>query len=104
MTSRIFLLFPALVIAKDITVHMTQIRDLHNSLFEGHLKFTLTEEVIGWEVIVTFSVPVTGITVRYYSYMFCSCNQFVSKVGIYIFCSCNHFVSKVVIYMFCSCN
>jgi len=87
MMSRIFLLLPALVIATDITVPMTQIRDLHNGLFEGHLKFALTEEVIGWEVIVTFSVPVTGITVRYY--MFCSYIRLVSKVDIHIFCSCN---------------
>ena len=82
--SRIFLLLPALVIATDITVPMTQISDQHNGLFEGHLKFALTEEVIGWEVIVTFSVPVTGITVRYYSNMFCSCIRLVIKVVIHI--------------------
>ncbi|CAC5412493.1 E3.2.1.4 [Mytilus coruscus] len=33
---------------------MTQVRDEDNGHFEGHLVFDLTEEIVGWDVTVTY--------------------------------------------------
>lgn len=59
----LLIILPSAAIATDISVPMTQIRDQGNGQFEGHLTFALTEEVVGWEVVVTFSAPVTGLSV-----------------------------------------
>ncbi|XP_063408599.1 endoglucanase G-like [Mytilus trossulus] len=58
----LLIILPSAAIAADISVPMTQIRDQGNGKFEGHLTFALTEEVVGWEVVVTFSAPVTGLS------------------------------------------
>jgi hypothetical protein len=46
-----------------MTSTMDHVKNSGNGSFDGTFAFRITEEMVGWEAVITFSTSVNGLTV-----------------------------------------
>jgi len=58
-----FLVLLPVVVTSEMTSTMDHVKNSGNGSFDGTFAFRITEEVVGWEAVITFSTSVNGLTV-----------------------------------------